>query len=125
ATPTGRPLAPEGWFRAEEPSVFDRPAAQDSRSADGGPVASVTDGPSNEHRAKDVPQWADDGGEREGAAAQTAPPATAKESAKGAKDAKEKKRASAARRKPRGARFAGLDVEEETEAAPAPVVPAP
>ncbi|MFD8966967.1 hypothetical protein ACFV0C_18585 [Streptomyces sp. NPDC059568] len=122
ATPTGRPLAPEGWFRAEEPSVFDRPAAQDSRSADGGPVPSVTDGPSNEPRAKDVPQWADDGGERDGAAARTAPHATAKESAK---DAKEKKRASAARRKPRGARFAGLDVEEETEAAPAPVVPAP
>ncbi|MFE4175349.1 hypothetical protein ACFRR7_25455 [Streptomyces sp. NPDC056909] len=135
ATTTGRPLAPEGWFRAEEPSVFDRPAATARGSADGGPAVtdvSVADGPSNSPRAKDVPQWVEggaqvEGGARDAATAETAPPATAKESAKEAakEAAKEKKRASAARRKPRGARFAGLDVEEDTEAQPAPAVSAP
>lgn len=118
ATPTPRPLAPEGWFRAEESSVFDRGASPDAASGAG--------------RTKDVPQWVEEG-RRVGAPAETpapapAPAAAAKgaKEAKDPKDAKEKKRASAPKRKPRGARFAGLEVEEEAEeAVPAPALPVP
>ncbi|QXE34021.1 hypothetical protein KQY30_06675 [Streptomyces sp. GMY02] len=114
-TPTPRPMAPEGWFRAEESSVLDREAPADGASGDG--------------RTTDVPQWADEG-RRTGAPAGTPAPApaatTEAKQAKDPKGATEKKRASAPKRKPRGARFAGLEVEEEAEeAVPAPALPVP
>ncbi|MEU3183545.1 hypothetical protein ABZ707_04925 [Streptomyces sp. NPDC006923] len=134
-TTVARPVAPEGWFRAEAPqpedrSVFSAPATGraggpgarglSGRSGGGGrdegPGAlgdrRLSDAPSYDLDGTDVPQWA---GQDGGPAAGPAP----------AGRSREKKRASAPRRKPRGARFAGLEMDEAEEAAPTPVVPAP
>ncbi|MDX3853071.1 hypothetical protein [Streptomyces sp. AK02-01A] len=132
ATTAARPVAPEGWFRGEVPppedrSVFSAPAPGVSGARglsgwsgggrDNGPGALAdrkeSDGQSTLVDGTGIPQWAGQDGP---AAASGAGPAPADRP-------REKKRA--ARRKPRGARFAGLEIDEAEEAAPAPVVPAP
>ncbi|MFE2845743.1 hypothetical protein ACFXKS_19675 [Streptomyces scopuliridis] len=120
-----RPPAPEGWFRAEEPSVFDRPgpeersgAAPPERSGEpsgetsGGMSDESTDATSTDVREKEFPHRDD----RE-ARGRPGPEPEPEE---------KKKRAPAPRRKPRGARFAGLEVDDDLdEAAPAPALPVP
>ncbi|MFJ9031394.1 hypothetical protein ACIRQP_23265 [Streptomyces sp. NPDC102274] len=92
------PPAPEGWFRAEEPSVFDRPGAEPP----GEMSDEVSDGMSD--------ATSTDRGEPPGQ--EPAPE-------------EKKKRAPAPRRKPRGARFAGLEVDDLDEAEPAPALSVP
>ncbi|MEV8389278.1 MULTISPECIES: hypothetical protein [unclassified Streptomyces] len=110
-----RPPAPDSWFRAEEPSVFDRPGAER---------------PGAERRGADRPGGAP--GEPSGGIPADAPDAPASASPQAAPEPDEKpgpeekrKRAPAPRRRPRGARFAGLDVDDVDETPPAPALPVP
>ncbi|MFE7568251.1 hypothetical protein ACFU76_15030 [Streptomyces sp. NPDC057539] len=121
-----RPPAPDSWFRAEEPSVFDRPGAErpgaERRGANrpganrpggapgqlpGGRLADAPDAPdAPESPASAAPQAAPEPEERPG-------------------PEEKRKRAPAPRRRPRGARFAGLEVDDVDEAPPAPALPVP
>ncbi|MER8071927.1 hypothetical protein ABTZ59_26870 [Streptomyces sp. NPDC094034] len=131
ATGPVRPPAPDSWFRAEEPSVFDRPAVQrpgagrpggipDELSGGGpaeSPGATSTGAPADRGRpgGKPDPEAPDP------AASQAAPQPAPEPGGK-------KKRAPAPRRRPRGARFAGLEVDDTDDidaAAPAPALPVP
>ncbi len=108
-----RPPAPEGWFRAEEHSVFDRPGPEEPsgaapRGMSGEVSDELSDAASTSHRETVFTHPTDRG---------RADPAPEPE--------EKKKRAPAPRRKPRGARFAGLEVDDLDEAAPAPALPVP
>ncbi|MEU0278916.1 hypothetical protein ACIQAD_22035 [Streptomyces sp. NPDC088551] len=137
-----RPPAPEGWFRAEEPSVFDRPGAEPSGGIPDGrtdvppTAAASTDAASNNAGEREFPHWADRG--RPGSEPAPEAPASAAQptstAPQGAPEPEEKpdgkpegkkKRAPAPRRKPRGARFAGLEVDDLDEPVSAPTLPAP
>ncbi|MFE4644428.1 hypothetical protein [Streptomyces sp. NPDC056730] len=139
-----RPPAPEGWFRAEEPSVFDRPGAGPSgRIRDAQADVTSVDGPSVPAAEGEFPH----GTGRSGPASVPAPgdPAASARPASTApheapepeerpegkrkpeekKKREEKKRAPAPRRKPRGARFAGLEVDDLDEEVSTPALPVP
>ncbi|MFE4370342.1 hypothetical protein ACFRMN_19260 [Streptomyces sp. NPDC056835] len=138
----GRPPAPEGWFRAEEPSVFDRPGAERSGGApgelpgarpaetsaemsaetSGRMSAESSDATSTSVRGTEFPHGPDRG--RPGREPAPEDPVSAAPEEAPEPDEK-KKRMPAPRRKPRGARFAGLEVDDLDEAAPAPALPVP
>ncbi|MFB6980092.1 hypothetical protein [Streptomyces scopuliridis] len=100
-----RPPAPEGWFRAEEPSVFDRPDPEEPSGGMSGEMpGEIPDVTSTTALGTALPRPADQG------------------PTPGPEPGEKKKRAPAPRRKPRGARFAGLEVDDLDE--PAPPVPA-
>ncbi|MEV7425303.1 hypothetical protein [Streptomyces sp. NPDC091212] len=94
--PRPRPPAPDGWFRAEP-----APADLVTAAPDGAPHG-VVEGPAG--GAADVPG-----------------PEARPEGRSGKKARKEKR--PAPQRKPRGARFAGIEDEEPDAAAPAPLAP--
>ncbi|MFD5033388.1 hypothetical protein ACFWM0_23705 [Streptomyces sp. NPDC058405] len=139
ATTAARPLAPEGWFRAqdpqpEEPSVFGsgpRRTGQRDRDDGAADAYGAGSGAAPRHRDPDgpsapgAPQWADRGRPDDGPAAQDRDEPAAQDRDEPAAGPREKKRQPAPRRKPRGARFAGLDVEDSDEDVPAPVLPVP
>ncbi|MFI5754972.1 hypothetical protein [Streptomyces sp. NPDC051569] len=129
---TPRPAAPDGWFRIEDPAPDEdaafgesgppaarsgpgrRAAGADARDPAERPGASGTRG---------VPHWAGTAEEsgreltepavsEDSARSRAQAPAKPKETPKGPKESKGKKRVPAPRRAPRGARFAGLEIDE-------------
>ncbi|MCX5164159.1 hypothetical protein OG887_33655 [Streptomyces sp. NBC_00053] len=127
---------PDGWFRTEVPEVPGErvvPGAQREREVPGVPEALEAPG---------VPEWAAEVPDRAGEAgpervAKAGPEGVAKADPERAAEAGPERVPQAplsasgppapGRRRPRGARFAGLDMDEADEAAvlPAPVLPLP
>jgi hypothetical protein len=151
ATTAARPVASEGWFRADEPSVFEtpdtRPGTDDATREDqyhAGAEAVSDAGGGAGHAAPEGPGWTA-GRRRAGepapgyatdtypqddadADAQAVPEAVAASVPAERAERRDGKRrhGSGGTRKPRGARFAGLEVDESDESQEAmPVLSTP
>lgn len=114
-TPPGpaapRPGPPDSWFRAEESFADDE---------------SVFGGHDPAPAPRETAAPADDPGLRDTGTRASPPGAEERPDESGTSASKRGKRDAASRRKPRGARFAGLDLDEDVEeAVPAPVTAAP
>ncbi|MFJ4918726.1 hypothetical protein [Streptomyces sp. NPDC088725] len=146
ALPALRPVAPGGWFRAEAPPDTGRPAPYGAGPADTAHVRPVDPaGPRGQRPGADGTDGAEgasagpggpggqggDGGTGESGRGPGPTPAARTErrapdpepEAKPAPEPRKKTRA-AARSRPRGARFAGIEIDESDEPSRAPVLPA-